>query len=138
MTNNAWPKGAAVLVLHEDGTILSVSRPGGSPLICMPGGKREPGESAAENACRELKEETGLTASIHQLTDLYQGPCLGNPTYGVDCFLLRYEASMGAPMQQEDGIFVRWVLPVELIEKGAFKEFNKEALRLAHLDFRKG
>jgi 8-oxo-dGTP diphosphatase len=57
---------AASAVLFRDGRVLLVMR-GKQPrggLWSLPGGKLEPGESDAEAAVREVREETGLAAEL--------------------------------------------------------------------------
>jgi len=41
---------------------------------CLPGGHMEPGESAAETAIREVKEETGLDVRVVRLVGIYSDP----------------------------------------------------------------
>jgi len=41
---------------------------------CLPGGRMEPGESAAEACVREVWEETGLQVEIVRLIGLYSSP----------------------------------------------------------------
>lgn len=44
---------------------------------CLPGGRMEPGESAAEACAREVWEETGLRIRIRRLIGVYSNPhCL--------------------------------------------------------------
>lgn len=55
------------LILRPDGRFLAAKRPAGvkRPLMWeIPGGKVEPGETAARALQRELKEELGVTAEI--------------------------------------------------------------------------
>ncbi|HVZ41768.1 MAG TPA: (deoxy)nucleoside triphosphate pyrophosphohydrolase [Candidatus Kapabacteria bacterium] len=63
------------LLSNSDGRILLCQRPAGKPYALQwefPGGKVEPGESAAEALARELREELGIEAEI--------GPMLHNTT----------------------------------------------------------
>lgn len=57
-------EGASVIVLRRD-AVLMVERAGGafSGMWSFPGGRSEPGESAAATARRELLEETGIEAA---------------------------------------------------------------------------
>ena len=59
------PGAAAVLPLHEDGTVTLIRQyrhAGGGMIIEIPAGKLDPGESPEEAAGRELEEEAGLRA----------------------------------------------------------------------------
>jgi 8-oxo-dGTP diphosphatase len=57
---------AAAVVVRTDGRVLLAQRPEGKPYAGyweFPGGKLEPGESAAHALERELKEELGITVT---------------------------------------------------------------------------
>ncbi|CAN5427820.1 NUDIX domain-containing protein [soil metagenome] len=41
---------------------------------CLPGGRMEPGESAAEACEREVLEETGLKVTVKKLSGIYTSP----------------------------------------------------------------
>ncbi|MFJ3958970.1 NUDIX domain-containing protein [Arthrobacter sp. NPDC090010] len=60
---------SAVCVYNEDGELLTV-RKRGTEKFMHPGGKPEPGESAAEAARRELFEEVGINIEPERLTEL--------------------------------------------------------------------
>lgn len=60
------PGGAAVLPLHSDGTVSLIRqlRPAvDAVMLEIPAGRLGPDEQPAECACRELREETGITAA---------------------------------------------------------------------------
>lgn len=72
------PGGAAVLPVHEDGTVSLISqlRPAvAERLLEIPAGRLDPQEPPQECARRELQEETGITAA--KLTSL--GSILSSP-----------------------------------------------------------
>ncbi len=56
----------ALAVLDDEGQIWTV-RPRGLTFWALPGGHIEPDESASQAAVREMKEETGVTASLDRL-----------------------------------------------------------------------
>ncbi|MEW6725820.1 NUDIX hydrolase [Desulforudis sp. 1088] len=61
-----FPGTAATLAVTGDGKILLVEQyryPVGRYVLNLPGGILEPGESPVRGAARELREETGYTAS---------------------------------------------------------------------------
>jgi 8-oxo-dGTP diphosphatase len=63
--------GACCAIFDADGQILLVRHDYGRRNWELPGGGAEPGESPDETALRELREETGLEATIERLTGLY-------------------------------------------------------------------
>ncbi|SDW00903.1 ADP-ribose pyrophosphatase YjhB, NUDIX family [Arthrobacter sp. cf158] len=60
---------SAVCVYNRQGHLLTV-RKRGTDKFMHPGGKPEPGETAAEAAARELSEEVGIEVSPEQLEPL--------------------------------------------------------------------
>jgi len=60
---------SAVCVYNQDGHLLTV-RKRGTDKFMHPGGKPEPGETAAEAASRELLEEVGIEISAEHLEPL--------------------------------------------------------------------
>ncbi|MEV0375551.1 NUDIX domain-containing protein [Streptomyces sp. NPDC050636] len=57
----------AVVVDREGRVLLIRHRDNDGEFHVLPGGRVEPGETAAEAACREVKEETGLQVTIGDL-----------------------------------------------------------------------
>ena len=70
----AWPRAAASAAIFRDSRVLIAER-GAGPMRgtwSLPGGKIEPGETAAAAARREIKEETGLYVELAGLIDLHE------------------------------------------------------------------
>lgn len=59
-------KVTAVCIYDESGLLLTV-RKSGTTKFMHPGGKPEPGESAAQAGARELGEEVGITVAAESL-----------------------------------------------------------------------
>jgi 8-oxo-dGTP pyrophosphatase MutT (NUDIX family) len=76
-------------VIVTDGKRLVLGHASRSPRWDIPKGGVEPGESFVEAACRELLEETGLTAPISALQPLGVFPYLRNK----DLALFRWRVS---------------------------------------------
>jgi ADP-ribose pyrophosphatase len=74
------PGGAAVLPLHDDGTVTLIRqlRPATDGfMIEAPAGRLDPGEEPAACALRELAEETGIAAQTAE----YLGPLHTSPGF---------------------------------------------------------
>jgi ADP-ribose pyrophosphatase len=71
------PGAAAVVPLHEDGTVTLIRQhrhAAGGTIWEIPAGKLEPGEDPAACALRELGEEVGLTGRLAHLTTIHTTP----------------------------------------------------------------
>src|SRR5512133_626342 len=64
------PSVAAIVAIINDGKIL-LTRREDFEVWCLPGGGVEDGESLAEAAIREAKEETGLDVELTRLVGVY-------------------------------------------------------------------
>ena len=64
------PSVAAIVAILSDGKILLTKRED-FEVWCLPGGGVEDGESVAEAAIREAKEETGLDVELTRLVGVY-------------------------------------------------------------------
>jgi 8-oxo-dGTP diphosphatase len=62
------------IAFDQRGRVLLVQRgrPPGAGLWTVPGGRIEPGETAAEACAREVAEETGLLAQVGPLAELVE------------------------------------------------------------------
>lgn len=69
MTTPAPAVGVGAIVFDREGRVLLVqrSKPPAAGQWTVPGGKLEPGETLAQGAAREVREETGLVVEIGTL-----------------------------------------------------------------------
>jgi len=99
---------AAAIILDEDGRMLLV-RKRGTQVFMQPGGKLEPGESAAECLVRELKEELGLAVDAASLdwVGRFGAPAANEPGHHVDCDVFRV-SSIGVVTAAAEIEEARW------------------------------
>jgi 8-oxo-dGTP pyrophosphatase MutT (NUDIX family) len=64
---------ASAVVVDDDGALLLAKRRDNA-LWTIPGGTMKPGETIAEAAVREVKEETGLDVEVVSLVGIYSNP----------------------------------------------------------------
>ena len=65
--------GCSAMICDQQGKIL-LTRRADNGQWCLPGGRMEPGESAAEACEREVFEETGLRVQVKRLVGVYSHP----------------------------------------------------------------
>jgi 8-oxo-dGTP pyrophosphatase MutT (NUDIX family) len=66
--------GCAVVIFDPPREKILLTRRADNNRWCLPGGRMEPGESAAEAAQREAWEETGLRVAVTRLVGIYTNP----------------------------------------------------------------
>lgn len=121
--------GVCVLIMNEEGKILSVSRKDDKNDIGLPGGKIEPGETPAEAALRELFEETGYKVIDGRfLQMIYHSEADGKLAVTYQIPFGAIKASSGAPSSNETGV-VAWVNPSVLTTSKTFGEYNRNLFK---------
>jgi 8-oxo-dGTP diphosphatase len=103
---------AAVWLNRRGDRVLGV-RPHGSDVFFLPGGIPEPGESYAQAAAREVREETGMTVDAASLRETVriEDRAYGRP--GVQVHLVCFEGpGAGIPAAGQDEIAeLAWLPP---------------------------
>jgi ADP-ribose pyrophosphatase YjhB (NUDIX family) len=105
---------AGAVVRDEAGRLLLVrrGREPGRGRWSLPGGRVEPGETAAAAAVREVREETGLDVVPTALVGSVARPGPGDQTYVIDDFACTVRG--GTLCAGDDADDVRWVTAAEL------------------------
>lgn len=105
---------SAAVIVDDDGRVLVV-RKHGTTRFMQPGGKPEPGETAAETLVRELHEELGLVLDPADLQPLgtFVSAAANEPGHRVvaDAFAVTI-ASQSAAVQAELAE-LRWITPAD-------------------------
>ncbi|HZD65338.1 MAG TPA: NUDIX domain-containing protein [Acidimicrobiales bacterium] len=65
---------AASAVVRDDRGRILITRRADNNLWTIPGGRMEPGETIAETAEREVREETGISVEVDGLVGIYSNP----------------------------------------------------------------
>lgn len=128
---------ACILAITTDGKILTATRRN-SPVLALPGGKLDDGETLLQCALRETIEETGMNFNGHSPFHLYGAVIPGRDGRDFYCqaFGILVNGSsdeIQIPGGIEQGITAAWHTPMELLCKGAFVQYNAETLKMALL-----
>jgi ADP-ribose pyrophosphatase len=132
------PGAVAVLPILNDGRVCLIRNyrvAVGKTLIELPAGTLEPGEDPADNAKRELAEETGYTAaSVEKLREFTMSPGILNERMYL--FLARgLKAGKAAlePGEQIEPLVVPWSEAMRMVVDGSIED-AKTLVGLFHYD----
>jgi 8-oxo-dGTP diphosphatase len=84
----------------------------GKGLWSLPGGRVEPGETAAEALVREMEEETGLTVEPGRLIGTVERPGRAGDVFDIQDYAATVTGGTLRP--GDDAADARWVSPEEL------------------------
>lgn len=95
----------------------------------LPKGHVEPGETLAETALREVREETGVVATLHadEPTMVDEYPIAGGDVKRVSWFIARYEAQ--TPSADRTQVLGVLVLPIDAALRTLTYGSTREILR---------
>ncbi len=114
------PVAAVSMLLERQGRVLLVRRrlPPAAGLWALPGGKVELGETVAEAAVREVREECGVEARVREVLTvvdiLDREP--GRIRYHYVLVVCRGVYLAGEPAPSAEAADARWVAPAEAAE----------------------
>lgn len=103
---------SAAVITDGEGRALVV-RKEGTRRFMQPGGKPEPGESAAETLIRELEEELGLAVSVGDLVPLgvFGSDAANEPGHRVVATAFALTVDPAAVSAQAELAELRWITP---------------------------
>ncbi|PVZ08550.1 NUDIX hydrolase [Actinomycetospora cinnamomea] len=99
------------IVVDADGRVLLVRR-GRDPEAgrwSLPGGRVEPGETAAEATAREVTEETGLRVAVGDEVGTVRRPAPDGRIFAIHDFRCRPLDPAAVPRAGDDAADARWV-----------------------------
>ena len=119
MKTSKKPQPASSAIIERDGRYLLVlrSKPPSDAMYAFPGGRGEAGETPAETALRELREETGIRAekpvlfATYDLPGREDGP--GSPSFFLSVFKVKADREAVA-VASDDAAGVGWFTAEEV------------------------
>lgn len=117
---------AAVVFRDRDGRMLTV-RKSGTTKFMLPGGKLEPGESAAEAAVREVAEELGVRLRVEDLALLgeFEADAANEPGHLVRSTVFTWTGEV-TPDAAAEIAELRWASLAEITEGAEFAPLTRE------------
>ncbi|MFE4000504.1 NUDIX domain-containing protein [Nocardioides sp. YIM B13467] len=117
---------AAVVFRDRDGRMLTV-RKNGTAKFMLPGGKLEPGESAAEAAVREVAEELGVRLRVEDLALLgeFEADAANEPGHLVRSTVFTWAGGV-APDAAAEIAELRWATLAEITDGADFAPLTRE------------
>ena len=115
---NSMVPSVNVVVVNDTGEILLIRR-SDNDNWALPGGAIDIGESLAQAAVRETREETGIDCEITGLVGIYTNPghiilyTSNGEARQEFSIVLRARAVSGHPTPSDESTEVRWVPPAE-------------------------
>ncbi len=106
---------SAAVITDVAGRVLVV-RKHGTSVFMQPGGKPEPGESAAEALSRELHEEVGLVVAPGALVPLgtFESDAANEPGHRVVAAAFRTTAEPAELSARAEIAELRWITPTDV------------------------
>ncbi|WP_337004579.1 MULTISPECIES: NUDIX hydrolase [unclassified Microbacterium] len=106
---------SAAVIVDDDGRVLVV-RKHGTTRFMQPGGKPEPGESAAQTLIRELHEELGVLLAEADLRPLgrFVSAAANEPGHRVVADAFAASVDPAAVTVQAELAELRWITPADV------------------------
>lgn len=117
---------SAICFEREDGAVLTV-RKRGTRAWMLPGGKPEPGETAAECAVREVFEELGVEIGIERIEPMgeFVTAAANEAGFSLNASVFRTRDAID-PQPRAEIDAVRWIDPAVGVEDAAEAPLNRE------------